>query len=242
MTLDQFTGTLFNTTSSEYSPTPPKDESKGKGIVTEENPLKDLIPLMDEGGSAPKMPNINSFSTSEKGKMTIEEVKAQLQEMQRLAMLKQEKEKSKARLKVLTPAEIRARAQKLAEFEAKRKRMLEEYNHYITYRADQHLIIKISYKINKSTKHATMRIERNNQPLSLTVYEKFVLKMLGFSEWIKVHALASKNKSKTNYLLLRNLKAKFEWLKTQARKLGIPPPPELSPLGFSLLRRKENEA
>ncbi|GKA72010.1 reverse transcriptase domain-containing protein [Tanacetum coccineum] len=138
MTLDQFTGTLFNTTSSEYSPTPPRDESKGKGIATEENPLKDLIPLMDEGGSAPKMPN-------------------------RLAMLKQEKEKSKARLKVLTPAEIRARAQKLAEFEAKRKRMLEEYNHYITYRADQHLIIKISYKINKSTKHATMRIERNNQ-------------------------------------------------------------------------------
>ncbi|GJY81431.1 hypothetical protein Tco_0494182 [Tanacetum coccineum] len=120
--------------------------------------------------------------------------------------------------------------------------MLEEYNYYITYRADQHLIIKISYKINKSTKHATMRIERNNQPLSLTVYEKFVLKMLGFSEWIKVHALASKNKSKANYLLLRNLKAKFKWLKTQARKLGILPPPELSAFGLSAAKKKRKRS
>ncbi|GJY81432.1 retrovirus-related pol polyprotein from transposon TNT 1-94 [Tanacetum coccineum] len=110
ITLDQFTSTLFNTTSSEYSPTPPRDESIGNGIATEENPLKDLIPLIDEGGPALKMPNVNPFSTSEEGKMTIMEVKAQLKEMQRLAMLKQEKEKSKARLKVLTPAEIRARA------------------------------------------------------------------------------------------------------------------------------------
>ncbi|GJS07582.1 hypothetical protein Tco_0364378 [Tanacetum coccineum] len=59
--------------------------------------------------------------------------------------------------------------------------MLKEYNYYITYWADQLPITKISYIINNHTKEVTMRIERNNQPLSLTVYEKFVLKTLGFS-------------------------------------------------------------
>ncbi|GJZ48065.1 hypothetical protein Tco_0601897 [Tanacetum coccineum] len=88
--------------------------------------------------------------------------------------------------------------------------MLEEYNHYIMYRADKLPIIKISYKINNVSKDASMRIERNNQPLTLTVYEKFVLKKLGFSEWIEVHALASKNNTKANNILLKNLKANSE--------------------------------
>ncbi|GJS24927.1 hypothetical protein Tco_0453559 [Tanacetum coccineum] len=84
ISLKQFTDNLFQTTSSVFSPTPPSDESKGKGIATEENPLKELIPLMDEGGSA-------------------------------------KKEKSEKKLKkVMTPAEMQAQAQKLAEYEAKR--------------------------------------------------------------------------------------------------------------------------
>ncbi|GJZ14938.1 hypothetical protein Tco_0550615 [Tanacetum coccineum] len=125
--------------------------------------------------------------------------------------------------------------------------MLERYNHYITFRADKLPITKISYKINNATKDATMRIERNKQPLSLTFYEKFVLKKLGFSEWIEIHALASKVKSKSNDLLLKNLKAKFEWIKTQAEKLGIPPPSELTPLissdngNFDLVFQREEE-
>ncbi|GJY11147.1 hypothetical protein Tco_0379332 [Tanacetum coccineum] len=49
ITLEQFTDSLFHTTSSRYSPTPPRDENKGKGIATKENPMEDLIPLMDEG-------------------------------------------------------------------------------------------------------------------------------------------------------------------------------------------------
>ncbi|GJS77696.1 retrovirus-related pol polyprotein from transposon TNT 1-94 [Tanacetum coccineum] len=46
-----------------------RDESKGKRIATEENLLKDLIPLMDEGGSALKIPNLNKFSTAEERQM-----------------------------------------------------------------------------------------------------------------------------------------------------------------------------
>ncbi|GKB11695.1 hypothetical protein Tco_0845618, partial [Tanacetum coccineum] len=42
--------------------TPPIDESKGKGIVTKE-PLKEIMPYMEESGSATKMPNFMSFST-----------------------------------------------------------------------------------------------------------------------------------------------------------------------------------
>nr|GEW29837.1 hypothetical protein [Tanacetum cinerariifolium] len=53
-----FNDSLFNTTSSEYSPTPPRDENKGKDIATKYNPIKELIPPMDEGRSAPTMQNL----------------------------------------------------------------------------------------------------------------------------------------------------------------------------------------
>ncbi|GJZ78559.1 hypothetical protein Tco_0643396 [Tanacetum coccineum] len=53
-------------------------------------------------------------------------------------------------------------------------------------------ITKISYRINKSTKQASMQITRDSDLFNLTIYDKFVLKMLGFSEWLEVHALASK--------------------------------------------------
>ncbi|GKB00338.1 hypothetical protein Tco_0828331 [Tanacetum coccineum] len=97
--------------------------------------------------------------------------------------------------------------------------MLEEYNHYITFRADPLPITKISYRVNNSTKEASMGITRDNQPLNLTVYDKFVLKMLGFSEWVEVHALASK-----------------------AIKLGIPPPPQLTTVGLSALEKKRKRS
>ncbi|GJS71462.1 hypothetical protein Tco_0704303 [Tanacetum coccineum] len=156
----KFTHSMFKTTSSEFSLSPLRDESKGKGIATKENPLKDLIPLMDEGGSAPKMPNLNQLIIA--------------------------KERS---------AQIQAQAQRLAEYEAKRAKMLEEYSHYINHRVDQLPITKISYKINNSTKEAYMRITRNNDPLNLT-------------------------------------------LNTQAEKLDVPPPPQLTAAGLSVAEKK----
>ncbi|GKC30109.1 hypothetical protein Tco_1037403 [Tanacetum coccineum] len=99
--------------------------------------------------------------------MTLEVVQAQLTEIKWLVDLKAEQEKTEQKLKALSNEELEAHAAQLAAYEAKRKRMLEEYNHYITYRADKLPIIKISYKIDKVSKYATMRIERNNQPLSI---------------------------------------------------------------------------
>ncbi|GKA39975.1 hypothetical protein Tco_0732568 [Tanacetum coccineum] len=171
-------------------------------VQKEQPPLADP---MDEGGSAPKMPNLNQFNTSEEGKLTLDDVKAQMEEMQRLAFLIKEKEK-------------------------------------IEKKADQLPITKISNGINNHTKEATMRIERNNQPLSLTVYKKFVMKTLGFSEWIEVYVMASKNKTKANDVLLKNFKAKFQLIKTQAKKLGIPPPPELIAFGLSTVEKKRKRS
>ncbi|GJR50034.1 hypothetical protein Tco_1400555 [Tanacetum coccineum] len=77
------------TTSSIFSPTPPReltsprDEFKGKGIATEE-PLKDIMPFMEEGGSVPKISSLKSFvipkgplSQEKTQKMTEHEAKRQ---------------------------------------------------------------------------------------------------------------------------------------------------------------------
>ncbi|GJZ26799.1 hypothetical protein Tco_0571052 [Tanacetum coccineum] len=150
-------------------------------------------------------------------------------EIKRLADLKAKKEKSKKRIqKVLSFDELRAQAEELVAYEDKRAKMLEEYNHCISFKANPLPITKISYRINNSTKEASMRIVRNHQQLNLIVYDKFVMKMLGFSKWLELHDLASKVKSKPNDQLLKNLKAKFQWVATQAGKLGIPPLLELT--------------
>ncbi|GKF15269.1 hypothetical protein Tco_0056731 [Tanacetum coccineum] len=66
MIIKQYTKYLNKTTSSIFSPTsprettPPKDESKGKGIATEE-PLKEIMPYMEESGSVLKIPSLKSF-------------------------------------------------------------------------------------------------------------------------------------------------------------------------------------
>ncbi|GJV30909.1 hypothetical protein Tco_1391309 [Tanacetum coccineum] len=154
-------------------PTPLRDKRKGKGIATEEEPMKHLLPLIEQGGSDPNMLNLQKFSTFGK-KMTLEEAEAQVSEIKRLAELKAEEEKSERSLiKIINPANIQAQAVKMAEYEAKRAKMLAEYNHYITYRADKRPIIKINYRIDRVSKDATMRIKRDNQPLSLVVFEKF---------------------------------------------------------------------
>ncbi|GJZ27497.1 hypothetical protein Tco_0571750 [Tanacetum coccineum] len=89
MTMGLFTDSLFRTTLSEYSLTPPKDKNKGKGIATEEEPMKLLMPLIEQGGSDPTMLNLYQFSIS--GKNTnLEDAQAQLIEMKKLDDLKAE--------------------------------------------------------------------------------------------------------------------------------------------------------
>ncbi|GJX52601.1 hypothetical protein Tco_0280970 [Tanacetum coccineum] len=117
MTMDQFIEHLTKTTSSFFSPappkeqklprdpTPPRDESKGKGIATED-PLKDIMPFIEEGDSAPKIPSFKLFVILE-GQLIQEDVMAQLKEMKILVDLKAEKEKSEKSLKkILNPATI----------------------------------------------------------------------------------------------------------------------------------------
>ncbi|GJS04500.1 hypothetical protein Tco_0321008 [Tanacetum coccineum] len=91
MTLEQFTEHLTKTLSSIFSPAPPreptpprdptplKDETKGKGIATEE-PLKEIMPYMEEGGSVPKIHSLKSFIILE-GKLTNEDVMAQVKDV-----------------------------------------------------------------------------------------------------------------------------------------------------------------
>ncbi|GKC63060.1 hypothetical protein Tco_1095658, partial [Tanacetum coccineum] len=193
MTLAQFIEHLSKTTSSIFSPTPPReptplrDESKGKGIATE-GLLKDIMPFMEEGGSVPKISSLKSFVVPE-GPLSQENVMAQLKEMKILADLKAEKQKSE--------------------------------------KVDQLPIIKISYVVN-ANKEATMKITKGDNPLNLIVYPNFRLKTPGFSEWLEVHALSSKKSGKSNDMLLQSLRAKFQWLINQAKKLGLPPPPALA--------------
>ncbi|GJW72253.1 hypothetical protein Tco_0129170 [Tanacetum coccineum] len=130
-------------------------------------------------------------------------------EMNRLADLKAEKEKSEKLLKkILNPATIRAQTQKMAKHEAKRQKMFDEYNHQISFRADQLPITKINYVVNPN-KEATMNITRGDNPLNLIVHPNFRLKTLGFCEWL------------------------------EAKKLGLPPPPVLATFGITAEERKE---
>ncbi|GJS60647.1 hypothetical protein Tco_0655431 [Tanacetum coccineum] len=92
LSIEQFIEQLFNTTSSSFAPspprepTPPRDPSKGKEIASEE-PMKELIPCIEEGGLDLKMLNIKPFVTTE-GEISQEEYMAQIKEMKRLADLK----------------------------------------------------------------------------------------------------------------------------------------------------------
>ncbi|GKA67866.1 hypothetical protein Tco_1025859 [Tanacetum coccineum] len=115
MLFDQFSEHLTQTTSSIFSPTlpreptPPRDESKGKGIATEE-PLKDPMPYIEEGGSMPKRPKLKSFITPDR-QLTHEDIIAQVKKIKSLAYLKAKKEKSKESLKrIMNPANIKAQA------------------------------------------------------------------------------------------------------------------------------------
>nr|GEW32453.1 hypothetical protein [Tanacetum cinerariifolium] len=98
---EQFSASLFSSSSSEFSLTPPPIVAdKGKGIATKEDPMN---------------------------QMTIEDVNAQMEEIKRLTTLKREKEEYEKRLKVLTPEELKAQTAGLAAYEAKRAKMLKNF-------------------------------------------------------------------------------------------------------------------
>ncbi|GJY15707.1 hypothetical protein Tco_0386129 [Tanacetum coccineum] len=179
-----------------------------KGIATEE-PLKAIMPFIEERGSVSKISSLKSFVIL-KGPLSQEKVMAQLKEMKRLADLKAEKEKSEKYLKkILNPATIRAQTHKMAKHEAKRQKMLDEYNHQISFIADQLPIIKISYVVNPN-KEATMKITRGDNPLNLIFHPNFRLKTM----------------------------AKFQWVINQTKKLGLPPLLALATFGMTAEDKK----
>ncbi|GJS32019.1 hypothetical protein Tco_0530401 [Tanacetum coccineum] len=89
--------------------------------------------------------------------------------------------------------------------------MLKEFNKCISERTNPLPITKIIYVVN-SSKTATMRITRDKDHLNLQVYPDFRLRMLGFSEWLEVLI--------------------------QAKRLGLPPPPELATFKLTTKEKK----
>ncbi|GKC74228.1 hypothetical protein Tco_1120111 [Tanacetum coccineum] len=144
------------------------------------------------------------------GPLSQEEFDKQIKELKRISDLKAEKEKSKQELrKLLNPATLKAQAHKWTKHKAKKAKMMEEYKHQISFRADTLPITKISYVVN-SRKEATIKITRGDNPLNLIVHPNFRLKQLVFSEWLEVHA----------------------------KMLGLPPPSELATFGLTIEERK----
>ncbi|GKE94260.1 hypothetical protein Tco_1579115, partial [Tanacetum coccineum] len=64
------------------------------------------------------------------------------------------------------------------------------------------------------------------------------LKTLGFSEWLEVHALASKKSGTSNNILLQSLRTKFQLVINQAKRLGLPLLPELATFGLTAEDKK----
>ncbi|GJU78869.1 hypothetical protein Tco_1275939 [Tanacetum coccineum] len=114
-----------------------------------------------------------------------------LQGTKRFADLKAAKDKSKEQLRRLTPTQRKAQEQRLTKIESQR--------------------------VNKSTKIATMNITINNQPMNYKIFEDFRFKMLGFTKWLELHKLASRKQGAANDQLLKNLKAKFKWVRKRKR-------------------------
>ncbi|GKB10163.1 hypothetical protein Tco_0844086, partial [Tanacetum coccineum] len=92
---------------------------------------------------------LNSFTTPEVA-ITMEEFEAQLLELQRLQALKEQKDKSNAKiLTMFNKATYDAQAQKWNEHELKKQKAIEVYNLLIHHRANELPITKISYTIDK---------------------------------------------------------------------------------------------
>nr|GEV22684.1 putative ribonuclease H-like domain-containing protein [Tanacetum cinerariifolium] len=134
-------------------------------------------------------------------------------------------------------ATLKAQAKKWIKHKAKKAKMMKEYKSQIYFKADTLPIIKISYVLN-SKKDATMKITRGDNPLNLIGHPNFRLKTLSFSEWPKVHAIASKKSRTSNNPLLQSLRAKFQWVINQAKRLGLPSSPKLVTFGLTVEEKK----
>ncbi|GJS11970.1 hypothetical protein Tco_0368766 [Tanacetum coccineum] len=216
LSLHEFTDQLFGTTSSKFSPTPPReptsprDPAKGKKVAIVKEQVNELV-TYQEGGFIPKMRKLKSFITPEET-LSQEEFNNQIKELKRISDLKAQKDKSEQELrKMFNQATLKAQAKKWTEHEEKKAKILEEYNHQISFRADPLPITKISYVVN-TNKEETMKITRGDNPLNLIVHPNFRLKSLGFSEWLEVM--------------------------DQAKKLRLPPPPSLATFGMTAEEKK----
>ncbi|GJW30216.1 hypothetical protein Tco_0047091 [Tanacetum coccineum] len=245
--LNDFTNQLFATTSSKFSPTPPreprppKDPAKGKEVAIVKEQVNELVTYQEEGGSIPKMPKLKSFITLE-GTLSLEEYNNQIRELKRISDLKARQDKSEQELrKMFNQATLKVRAKKWTEHEAKKAKIMEEYNHHISFRADPLPITKISYVVNPN-KEATMKITRGDNPLNLIVHPNIRLKSLGFSEWLEAkklgllppQALATfrmtaeeKKRKRTRFL-----KDAFvtEDIRVDGMNRNLIPPPEVMPI------------
>ncbi|GJY04746.1 hypothetical protein Tco_0370686 [Tanacetum coccineum] len=142
-------------------PTPPRDPAKGKEVTIVKEQVNELVTYQEEGGSIPKMPKLKSFITLE-GTLSQEEFNNQIKELKRISDLKAQKDKSEQELrKMFNQATLKAQAKKWTEHEAKKAKILEEYNHQISFRADPLPITKISYVVN-SNKEATKEINQRH--------------------------------------------------------------------------------
>ncbi|GJZ49573.1 hypothetical protein Tco_0603763 [Tanacetum coccineum] len=197
---------------------------------------------MEKGGSAPSVSSLKHFRTAEEGPMTIGEAQLQLQETKSPADLKAAKDKSEENLRRLTLKQLKAQEQELSEIEAERiqhmNKIRDKHMHCISFKNDPLPITKFNYRVCKSTKIDTMRVTRNNQPLNYKIFDNFKLKMLGFTEWLELHSLASKRQNAINDQLLKNLKAKFKWVATTVDNLALHPPPQLTKFKLPPAERK----
>ncbi|GJY60996.1 hypothetical protein Tco_0461653 [Tanacetum coccineum] len=106
----------------------------------------------------------------------------------------------------------------------------------------------------KWTKHEakeeTRKITRGNNPLNLIVRPNFRLKTLGFSEWLEVHALASKKSGTLNNLLLQKKKRKrtklikevfvTENVRVDGMDMNLIPPPRIMPIQGLVINKQES--
>ncbi|GJV01623.1 hypothetical protein Tco_1335192 [Tanacetum coccineum] len=158
------------------------------------------------------MPKLKPFITLE-GTLNQEEFNNQIKELKRISDLKAQKDKSEQEpRKMFNQATVKAQSKKWTEHEAKKAKILEEYNYQISFRADPQPIIKISYTVN-SNKEETMKIIKGDNPLNLIVHPNFRLRSLGFSEWL-------------------------EWVMDLVKKLRLPPPPTLATFGMTAEEKK----
>nr|GEU92103.1 hypothetical protein [Tanacetum cinerariifolium] len=116
--LHDFTNQLFETTSSKFSPTPPreptplKDPAKGKEITIVKEQVNELVTYQDKRCYIPKMPKLKSFITLE-GTLSQEELNNQIKELKRIIDLKAQKDKSEQELrKMFNQATLKAHAKK----------------------------------------------------------------------------------------------------------------------------------